>query len=203
MFSRNYSKLVDLAYNYLGYKKINRCEEIDLLIFECIDEIEKLNSFKYIYQEYDYLIDVLNKEPYISYLKDCKVYYICAMTLGLEIDKKINYYSITNLLKMYVFDAVSSAYLEYKSDEYEKSIFNNSLYRFCPGYNGSSIEDIKKLYKILKADKIGISLNSSNLMIPQKSMIGIVSVAKNKKSCDDCIIRDSCEYKKGGTKCNI
>jgi len=79
----------------------------------------------------------------------------------------------------------------------------NSLYRFCPGYNGSSIEDIKKLYKILKADKIGISLNSSNLMIPQKSMIGIVSVAKNKKSCDDCIIRDSCEYKKGGTKCNI
>lgn len=201
MSLRNCSKLIDLAYRYLGYRKINRSQEIDLLINECITEIESINGFKYIYQEFDYIIDVLNKEPYLSYLDGSQSYFVVAMTLGSQIDKRINYYSISNILKMYVFDATSSAYLEYRSNEYEKEIFLNPTYRFCPGYGGSSIKDLRPLYDILKASKIGIELTEASLMIPQKSMIGIVKLGKSLKSCKNCIMENDCEYKKEGNPC--
>ena len=35
-------------------------------------------------------------------------------------------------------------------DEYEKELNDNLGYRFCPGYNGSSITDLDELFKILK-----------------------------------------------------
>lgn len=201
MSLKNCSKLIDLAYRYLGYRKINKSPEIDSLISECIAEIESINSFKYIYQEFDYIIDVLNKEPYLSYLNGAKSYYVAAMTLGSQIDKKIKYYSMSNIIKMYVFDATSSAYIEYMSNEYEKTVFKNPAYRFCPGYGGSSILDIRPLYEILNASKIGIELTKSCLMLPQKSMIGIIKLGKSIKSCNNCIMEQDCEYKKEGQEC--
>lgn len=124
------------------------------------------------------------------------------MTLGALIDNKIKYYSKTNLTKCLVFDACASAYLEYKSDEYEKTLANNLTYRFCPGYQGSSIEDIKYIFDILKPEKIGLELLESNLMIPQKSMAGIIGIGKNiDKSCKNCILEGNCKYVKEGMKC--
>lgn len=202
MSLKNYSNLLDNVYNYLGFKNIEKNNDIDELIMECLDEISSISSFKYRYQEFDYILDFLNKEPYLSFLKDCSGYYIAIMTLGSEIDKKIKFYSKTNLTKMLVFDACASAYLEYKSDEYEKTIGNNLTYRFCPGYGGSNIADIKYFFDILKPEKIGIELLESNLMIPQKSMAGIIGIGKNiEKSCKNCLLEGKCKYVKEGMKC--
>ena len=44
MSLKNCSKLIDLAYRYLGYRKINKSPEIDSLISECIAEIESINN---------------------------------------------------------------------------------------------------------------------------------------------------------------
>ncbi|MBQ3252936.1 MAG: hypothetical protein IJA65_00130 [Acholeplasmatales bacterium] len=202
MSLKNYSNLLDNVYNYLGFKNIEKNNDIDELINECLKEIESLSSFNYRYQEFDYILDFLNKEPYLSFLNGCSGYYISVMTLGALIDNKIKYYSKTNLTKCLVFDACASAYLEYKSDEYEKTLANNLTYRFCPGYQGSSIEDIKYIFDILKPDKIGLELLESNLMIPQKSMAGIIGIGKNiDKSCKNCILEGNCKYVKEGMKC--
>lgn len=202
MSLKNYSNLLDNVYNYLGFKNIEKNNDIDELINECLKEIESLSSFNYRYQEFDYILDFLNKEPYLSFLNGCSGYYISVMTLGALIDNKIKYYSKTNLTKCLVFDACASAYLEYKSDEYEKTLANNLTYRFCPGYQGSSIEDIKYIFDILKPEKIGLELLESNLMIPQKSMAGIIGIGKNiDKSCKNCILEGNCKYVKEGMKC--
>ena len=205
MFLKNYSSLIDNTYSYLGYKNIPKSKEIDLLIEECLKEVIELSSFKYIYQEFDYILDFLKEKPYLDYLKGATSYYISAMTLGSDIDKRIRYYSISNMTKMCVFDACSSAYLEYLSDEYEKNLNENISYRFCPGYQGTSITDIKEIFKILKPEKaLGIELLESNLMVPSKTMVGIIGVNnKFEKNCGNCINNNECAYLKAGRKCYL
>ena len=202
MSLKNCSSLYHTVYSYLGYRNLTKDEKIDKLIEESLEEIEKISSFQYIYQEFDYLLDFLNHKTYLEYLNGSKSYYLAAMTLGVSIDKRLKYYEKVDLTRMFVFDATASAYLEYKSDEFEKTLGENLGYRFCPGYQGTDLKDIRTIYDILKASKIGITLLDSNLMVPQKSMIGIVGINTSKKrSCKDCFLIEHCDYRKEGVRC--
>ena len=62
MSSRNISNICDLAYTYLGYSNQGRTEDIDKLILESIDELDKISQFKYIYIDMDYELDFINSE---------------------------------------------------------------------------------------------------------------------------------------------
>ena len=64
MSSVSYSDISHIVYSYLGYRNLSRDEKIDKLIIECLEEIEQISSFKYIYQEYDYILDFLKKKQY-------------------------------------------------------------------------------------------------------------------------------------------
>ena len=144
-----------------------------------------------------------NNEVYKKHLKGCKSYKLVLMTLGKRIDDKCKYYSIVDLKKMVVFDAVSNAYLEYMSDKYEDENFEKpKTFRFCPGYQGTSTADIREIFKYIDHKKLGVELLESNLMIPLKSMCGIVGIGKdNKKNCGGCITKGKCNYRKEGRTC--
>lgn len=199
----SYFDISHQVYSYLGYRNLSRDPKIDKLIEECLEEIEEISSFKYIYQEFDYILDFLNKKQYLDYLGESKSYLICATTLGSQVDQRSKYYQKKDMVKMCVFDATASAYLEYKADLFEKSIRDDLSYRFCPGYQGTDVADIRPIHSLLKADKlIGITLLDSNLMVPQKSMIGIVGINNHaKKSCKDCFLIENCDYRKEGLRC--
>lgn len=202
MSSKNYSNLYHTVYSYLGYRELSKDEKIDKLIEESLQEIEKISSFQYVYQEFDYLLDFLKQKPYLDYLNGSTHYYLSAMTLGVSVDLRSKYYEKVDLTRMCVFDATASAYLEYMSDEFEKQLNDNLGYRFCPGYQGTDIADVRVIYNILKANKIGITLLDSNLMIPQKSMVGIVGIGVNsKRSCKNCFLLEHCDYRKEGIRC--
>ena len=55
MSSKSFSNLKNMVYSYLGYKKISLDNSLDSLIDDCLEEIEEIASFKYLYQEYDYI----------------------------------------------------------------------------------------------------------------------------------------------------
>ena len=169
----------NLITNVLKYLKVkNNDQEIIDIIEDCIKELEDLNSFKCIYRRFDYNLEFLNDKPYLNYLSNSDCYYIIASTLGIEFDNKIKYLSKTNLSKMVIMDATASAYLEYKTDEVEKT-FNEKLdFRFCPGYSKTKIEDLVIISKVINSYKIGIEVTESYMLNPQKSMIGIVRVIK-------------------------
>lgn len=202
MSSINYSKISHLVYSYLGYRDMNRDEATDKLIIECLEEIEQISSFQYIYQRFDYVLDFLKQKPYLDYLGNSTSYYIVATTLGAVIDKRVRYYQMKDMTKMCVFDATASAYLEYMADQFEANLRSDLSYRFCPGYQNTDVKDIRNMYEILKANKIGITLLDSNLMVPQKSMIGIVGINNHaKKSCKGCFLIEKCDYRKDGLVC--
>lgn len=200
----NFSKLKKNAYAYLGFHSVAPDESTETEIDCGIKEVEKLAHFRYAYKYFDTLPVFLNKQPYTAYLKDSTGVILSVMTLGGEIDRRINIYGKTDKRKAVILDACASAFLEELSDEYERGIADDLSYRFCPGYGGSSIEDLKYIFGILQPEKIGVCLTESGYMLPSKSMAGIIAVGgKHKKSCSQCILKEHCVYIKEGTTCYV
>lgn len=198
----NSSDILESIYTYLGYKGVEPEERTNRLISECLDELEKIQQFRYLYKIIDNIPAFLQKEPYKTFLDGCTSVILCVTTLGSEVDKRIKYLGRTDIRKSVIFDACASAYLEFLADGKEKTFGEDITYRFCPGYGGSSIADIKYIFEILKPEKTGVTLLESNLMLPQKSMAGIIGIGKNmQKSCDNCINFSACMYRKEGATC--
>lgn len=198
----NISELDKRIYAYLGFRSVGRCAEVDAAIKVCLAEIEKLSHFRYVYKFFENPPEFLDRPPYTEYLKGSRGVIIAAMTLGGEVDKRIKLYERTDSAKAVIFDACASAYLEELSDGYERKLGENLSYRFCPGYGGSSVEDLKYIFRILKPEKIGITLTDTNYMLPCKSMAGIIAVGNGaEKSCKNCAVFGHCEYQKEGNKC--
>ncbi len=198
----NFSKLTEQIYNYLGFHSVNKSSETDAAIAQCLDELKRVAHFRYKYKYFSAPPEFLKKEPYLSYLRGSSGVILAVMTLGGEVDARIKFYSRTDAAKSLILDACASAYLEFLSDDYEKNLGDNLSYRFCPGYGGSSVEDLKYIFEILSPEKIGVTLSDTNYMLPSKSMAGIIAVGgATEKSCKNCIIGEHCEYKKGGVKC--
>lgn len=198
----NFSEIKPSIYTYLGFKGVRPEERVDRLISECLDELEKIKRFQYQYKLFEIVPDFLNRPPYIAFLNGCTAVILCVTTLGAEVDRRIKYLSKADIEKSVIFDACASALLEHYADDYEKGLGDNLTYRFCPGYGGSAVSDIKYIFELLNPEKIGVSLLESNLMLPQKSMAGIIGVGKTAaKSCGNCMLIERCGFRKEGARC--
>lgn len=202
MFSANFSELRPHIYTYLGFRNANGGEGTDGLIKECLAELETLARFKYRYEVFSAPPEFLLKEPYLSFLKGASGVILSAMTLGAETDRRIKYYGRTDMAKSVVLDACASALLEWLSDRYEKTLGDNLTFRFCPGYGGSDVGDLRPIFALIKPEKIGIALTDTNYMLPSKSMAGVIGIGKkSEKSCGGCMLLQHCAYRKEGRRC--
>ncbi|MFV0394633.1 MAG: vitamin B12 dependent methionine synthase [Coprobacillaceae bacterium] len=203
----------ETALRYLGYKNSEIPQNINILIDECIEEVDTLANFKHVHQTY-----VLTHQPLsisaldlnldypdlIKLLSSCDSCVVEACTLGIEIDRKLQYYSKINTTKMTIFDAVASSYLEYMCDQWDKKLPTPHTFRFCPGYGNVPLTLNNKIATILNTHKhIGLTVQESGLLLPQKSMIGIIGFGDNasKKDCTSCLKIKDCTFLRRGTTC--
>lgn len=202
MFSENFSDLRPAIYTYLGFRGVQSCADTDAIIKDCLAELEEIVRFRYLHTSFAEPPQFLLQPPYMSYLKGSTGVILGVMTLGMEADRRIKILSRTDMVKSVVFDACASACLEYLSDEQEKTFGTDLSYRFCPGYGGSDVRDLKAIFALLKPERIGVSLTETNYMLPSKSMAGIIAVGKReKKRCGGCILLEHCTYRKEGRRC--
>ena len=147
----------------------------------------------------------INYPDLIDLFDSCDRIVIIACTLGLQLDQQLRYYSKINLTKMTVMDALASSYIEIKCDEYEaKQNFGKRTFRFCPGYGNVPLELNKNLANALNCSKhIGLTVQESNLLLPRKSMIGLIGLGDEKltKHCFSCVNKENCMYRKRGQRC--
>lgn len=199
---------------YLGYYTQNITPEMENLIDECIEEVKQYSRFKAVYATYNICheplmikdIDLNLDYPAIhSLLDDCNQCLLIACTLGHALEQRIKYYSKFDQVRMIVLDATGSSYVEKMCDDFEENLhLEKRTFRFCPGYENTPLSINRKIAQVLNIQKnLGIELTESDLMIPQKSMIGIIGLGSNqaKKSCDYCIMKTNCEYRKRGSRC--
>lgn len=199
----NFSELKPRVYSYLGFKGVCESTETDGLIDVALRELAETARFKYANKTFAEPPEFLLKEPYLSFLKGSSGVILSVMTLGTEVDRRIKILCRTDMVKSVVFDASASAYLEYLSDEYEKTLGDNLTYRFCPGYGGSDIKDVKYIFELLKPEKTtGVTLTEAGYMLPFKSMAGIIGIGKkSEKTCNGCVLLPHCAFRKEGRTC--
>lgn len=201
------------ALKYLGYLDNQVDSNTEILLNEWLKELEQVTP-KFMYQIYTLthhpltikeLNLTINYPDLIDLFDSCDRIVIIACTLGLQLDQQLRYYSKINLTKMTVMDALASSYIEIKCDEYEaKQNFGKRTFRFCPGYGNVPLELNKNLANALNCSKhIGLTVQESNLLLPQKSMIGLIGLGDEKltKHCFSCVNKENCMYRKRGQRC--
>lgn len=176
-------------------------------IANALQELEHIANFQYIYKRYDSLLPFLKHPGYYNYLQnktqESTDYLLVATTLGIQIDRHLQRLQLTNMAYATVFDAAANVFLEHHADMFEASLPLQPLdYRFCPGYGGTPFTDNRLIAEELHADRIGISFLDSGLMVPLKSMVGIVRIgARQRKSCEGCTALKSCGFRANGRRC--
>ena len=186
---------------YLGYYGVTPDESMMWEIDQCINELEKVITPRFVYDRFGLLQKEEGDGSVLSFggietgsrdlarnLKGCTGVYIMAVTLGPGPDRLVRRASVGKMSRAIIFQAAAAAMTEAWCDEINERIRTEAAKegfctrpRFSPGYGDLPLSMQKQISMILNMPKeIGVSLTESYLMIPSKSvtaLIGVFSVA--------------------------
>jgi len=204
---------------YLGYKGAEADERVHSLITEMIELFSENVVPKSVYGLWDCQIDSstisfggisVKSKNLREHLKDCRHAVLLAATLGTEADTLIRRFSIQDMGKAVIAQAVCAAmieaYCDFIADEIECEIFQKTeidgLYptpRFSPGYGDFDISHQKDILNILNCSRIALTLTDGYMLIPSKSVTAVIGFSKEKKhvtqKCESCAV-SSCDFRK-------
>lgn len=151
-----------------------------------------------------------------KHLSGCEKVIVCAITVGNEIEEKIRAYGAVNALTPVILDACATAATEEAADifcsEIKEEFLKKNLYitnRFSPGYGDFPIQKQHMLLKLVDSQrKIGLFVTETSILTPRKSITALIGISKKPTSgtlagCDACALRERCEYRQKGEKCNV
>ena len=128
-------------------------------------------------------------------------------TLGEELERQCR--SLAKSGEIYestLFDSVGTTMLDLLSEKISDTIANSCKNdgllkgeRFSPGLDGYPLEHQRLLFDLADNDSVGVSLNSSNIMIPTKSVSFFLVLTKTpqkqtKNKCNSCRMRN-CQFR--------
>lgn len=198
---------VDLCevYRAMGYSD-EPDKEIEAFTRQVLEEVSLFCQPQYLYEIYDgYVPDktgVSIHNMYFrtgriinSYLSGADHFCVFVATAGDTFDqytKKVR--AEGDLLKEFVLDSLGSVIAEACvskiADELSQSTELEQTYPYSPGYCGWKLTEQKGLFSLLPESPCGIGLTESCLMLPIKSISGIIALGKEVKrkaySCAIC-----------------
>lgn len=200
---------------YLKYNNQLLTEEQEALIDESIAEVVDAAEPRTVHRVFDLIeaegmlaVDAaidLHYGDLQKLLTGCGQCLFIAGTLGAELDRRMRYFSRIDTVKYVIMDAAASALIEETCDNLQNSLpFSDLTFRFSPGYGDVPLELQKQLLSVLDAGRrIGLTLTPQFLMMPQKSISGIVGIGVSdaKKTCRGCLREDNCEFRRNHTVC--
>ncbi len=187
---------------YLGYKNSGADTQLISLIKNISDDIMTNSICKVCFEKFPVNFELngkidlgfmkLSSESLKKNLKNCTHIYVFAATIGLYTDKLIQKYSKVTPSKSLIAQATGTTLIEewcniFCSELNEEEIKNGNHLRprFSPGYGDFPLESQKEIFSVLDCTRrAGISLTDSFLMIPSKSVSGIIGISKIKTDCE-------------------
>ncbi len=132
---------------------------------------------------------------------------IAICTIGRDLEQKVKEVMPEDAITAVALDGAGTAALRRVSQTVEDIISKNACeldlalgMRAQPGQEGWPIEQQRLVFSILPADKIGVHLTESCLMIPRKSVSFVIPRGADLDSsmvpCDLCSKRHRCEWRK-------
>lgn len=175
-------------------------EQIDILTKELQQKITPRHIYKRLNCSInDNIINIDNitikSKNLANHINGCNEIILLSATLSIVADNLLRRYSVTDIAKAAILQAISAAMIEEYCDQIEKEIADNllkeDLYlttRFSPGYGDFPITHQKDILDILECNKkIGLTLSESYMLSPTKSVTAIMGIT-NKK----CLHKDKC-----------
>ena len=112
-----------------------------------------------------------------------------------------------DMLNIYIADLIGSEIAE-RTCDYMEQVLDVEIHRsgwkhtnrYSPGYCGWDVAQQKKLFELFPSGACGVSLTASNLMLPIKSVSGVIGVGTNvsrkEYTCELCGYRNCYKRKK-------
>lgn len=154
----------------------------------CIKEFNKAAIYRYAYTEVsvavsgdvcDFGFTKVESHALSTVLLGCEKAFFLAITAGVGVDRLITRLEATGKADAFFTDSIGSAAVESFCDLVCTKIGKNlnCTRRFSPGYADLPLEFQKDLLSRLNApSSVGITLNSSLLMSPMKSITAIIGI---------------------------
>lgn len=210
---------------YLGYKGSIIDENTNLQIDKATELIKKIAMPKIIYRVSDIIFEnglslsATNFKPLgndiAALLKDCKKAVLFAATIGNLFETELRKAQITDMAFAVILDSCANSAIENVCDNFQNHIRlsweKEGMFlteRFSPGYGDMPITQQKEFCMVLDtARKIGVTVSSSGLLVPTKSVTAIIGISENPqpkriKSCENCTAFANCKFRKDGITCD-
>jgi hypothetical protein len=144
-----------------------------------------------------------------EHLKDCERAVLLAATLGTEADTLLRRFSVQDMEKAVIAQAVCAAMIEAYCDSVTAEIESEfaqkeepCLYpttRFSPGYGDLDIAHQKDILNLLNCSRIGLTLTDGFMLIPSKSVTAVIGFSREKnqssEKCERCSTPCALAYK--------
>ncbi len=216
---------IDEALRYMGYRKDIDIENIRPILKLCENRLLSVINPRFIYKIYDIehidnMVHILNSSIYFkgndiySHTEDCSKAVFLAATISNGADRLISEYQVRDMTSALITDCMASAAIEQVCNEAEEIIKENignyyMTWRFSPGYGDLSIEYQKDFISLTDSmRKIGLTINSNNILIPRKSVTAIIGLSekpipKKRRGCAICNMNKICQFRKRGEHCGF
>lgn len=181
-YIENYHNLIESSYSYT---------------FRNIESVEG---------DYVYLDEsiVLESKVISALCKRCDKAAVFVMTIGSHLEDMVDYLAQSGLvLQATVLDAIGSGAAEQMAGLIEERIKNvagmrNQVIsrRFSPGYCDWNVDQQEMIFRLMNDDTAGVSITDDYLMIPRKSVSGIIGIGdiengiEEYNPCVTCIKQD-------------
>lgn len=158
---------------------------------------------------------VLPGKDISNHLRYCQKVCLVAATVGHQLEAKAaELFNTGEYAAATILDAVGSDAVEKAADQLQDNLqilarrigLPHLTWRFCNGYGDLPLEVQHDLAAAVNAEEIGITVNSSCMLNPQKSIIGIVGLSAHHtdtqifNKCDKCSAVN-CAYRNRGDSC--
>jgi hypothetical protein len=188
---------------YLGYSPdIEPSARIASLLDEYIETARNLigPSYSYIIKDIKAIVGarvfvegpvVFESEAIAQLLERCEKVAVFILTIGGRLDETVRWLADSEqIIEAYVLDAIGSSVAEGLANSVQNRIREAAhaqgfciSRRFCPGYCDWDISQQEMVFRSMNSEYAGVFLTDAYLMLPEKSMSGIIGLG----SCDNGI----------------
>ncbi len=209
---------VDLqnALYYMGYGGRKPDAYMSSVIEECVREIEPKIIAKSYYEISDVIRDEEGKITLANgnleltgtsieeHLSHCSKVAMCVETISEEVDKLIEASQQDDITKGLIYDALANSAIELVRKDLEKRIAAEHPeykvgWQFGIGYGDLPITLLDPFLKVLKAEeRIGVKTNGSDIMIPMKSVAGIIDLTEKEPEAEEAEEEDNSSSDESG-----
>ena len=186
------------ARRYAGLQKAVDFDEEKIL--EACEDTRLLAKPKGVWEIYDYDCETqtINANPTCKlqgkkigqHLAGCEKVIALSATVGEDIEEDITRrFSSGEYSSAVLMDAAATAAVEQLADGMEKAISPKMAaqgfllkWRFSPGYGDWPLEQQPELIRLAKAEQIGVSLTTSMMLTPRKSITAIIGLYRKQEN---------------------